>query len=187
MEQEEKKAGLFSRIKQGLAKTRDSIMGGVEQVFSAFRTVDEELFEELEEALIMADMGVETTMSILENLRARVKLANVKDGDVVKTMLAEEISAALTADTTPFELSTPAVLLIIGVNGVGKTTTVGKLTKWYKSEGKSVLVAAADTFRAAAIDQLGVWCERAGVTMIRQAENSDPAAVVFDATASAKA
>ena len=183
----EKKVGLFSRIKQGLAKTRDSIMGGVNQVFSNFRAVDEELFEELEEALIMADMGVETTMSILENLREKVKLANVKDGETVKTMLAEEISAALTADTTPFELSTPAVLLIIGVNGVGKTTTVGKLTKWYKSEGKTVLVAAADTFRAAAIDQLGVWCDRAGVTMIRQAENSDPAAVVFDATAAAKA
>lgn len=185
--EEEKKLGLFSKIKQGLAKTRENILGGVEQVFAAFRTVDEELFEELEEALIMADMGVETTLGILEKLRARVKADGVKDADAVKTMLAEEISAALTADTTPFALPSPAVLLIIGVNGVGKTTTVGKLTKWYKSEGKSVLVAAADTFRAAAIDQLGVWCERAGVTMIRQAENSDPAAVVFDATASAKA
>jgi len=183
----EKKLGLFSKIKQGLSKTRESIMGGVGQVFAAFRTVDEELFEELEEALIMADMGVETTMNILEKLRARVKSENVKESEAVKTMLAEEISAALTAETTPFELTTPAVLLIIGVNGVGKTTTVGKLTKWYKSEGKSVLVAAADTFRAAAIDQLGVWCERADVTMIRQAENSDPAAVVFDAAAAAKA
>jgi len=187
MEEQEKKAGLFSRIKQGLSKTRDSIMGGVNQVFSNFRTVDEELFEELEEALIMADMGVETTLGILEKLRARVKLAAVKDGDEVKRMLAEEISTSLTADIEPFELASPAVVLIIGVNGVGKTTTVGKLTSWYKSEGKSVLVAAADTFRAAAIDQLGVWCDRAGVTMIRQAENSDPAAVVFDATAAAKA
>ncbi|MCL2839519.1 MAG: signal recognition particle-docking protein FtsY [Defluviitaleaceae bacterium] len=185
--EQEKKAGLFSRIKQGLTKTRDNIMGGVNQVFSNFRTVDEELFEELEEALIMADMGVETTMKILESLRARVKLAAVKDAEDVKKMLAEEISAALTADTTPFNLSIPAVLLIIGVNGVGKTTTVGKLTHWYKSEGKSVIVAAADTFRAAAIDQLEVWCDRADVTMIRQAENSDPAAVVFDATAAAKA
>ncbi|MCL1843040.1 MAG: signal recognition particle-docking protein FtsY [Defluviitaleaceae bacterium] len=184
---EEKKAGLFSRIKQGLTKTRDSIMSGVGQVFATFRTVDEELFEELEEALIIADMGVETTMGILENLRTRVRAENVKEGEEVKKILAEEISCALTADTQPFELSTPAVLLIIGVNGVGKTTTVGKLTKWYKSEGKSVLVAAADTFRAAAIDQLNVWCERAGVTMIRQAENSDPAAVVFDAAAAAKA
>lgn len=185
--EEGKKAGLFSRIKQGLTKTRESIMGGTGQVFAAFRTVDEELFEELEEALIMADMGVETTINILENLRARVKLENVKEGEAVKIILAEEISRALTADTAPFALSTPAVLLIIGVNGAGKTTTVGKLTKWYKAEGKSVLVAAADTFRAAAIDQLGIWCERADVTMIRQAENSDPAAVVFDAAAAAKA
>jgi len=185
--EKEKKEGLFSRIKKGLTKTRDNIMGGVNQVFSNFRSVDEELFEELEEALIMADMGVETTLKILENLRSKVKLAAVKDSEVVKTMLAEEISAVLTEDTVPFEMTTPAVLLIIGVNGAGKTTTVGKLTKWYKSEGKSVLVAAADTFRAAAIDQLQVWCERAEVTMIRQAENSDPAAVVFDATQAAKA
>ena len=183
----EKKAGLFSRIKAGLAKTRDSIMGGVEQVFMAFRTVDEELFEELEEALIMADLGVETTMDILEKLRIRVKSENIKDGEQVKKLLAEEISNALTKDATEFVLGSPAVLLIIGVNGVGKTTTIGKLAKWYKSEGKSVLIAAADTFRAAAIDQLAVWCERADVTMIRQAENSDPAAVVYDAVASAKA
>ncbi|MCL2456129.1 MAG: signal recognition particle-docking protein FtsY [Defluviitaleaceae bacterium] len=178
---------LFSKIKEGLTKTRENILGSVNQVFATFRAVDEELFEELEEALIVADMGVETTTKILEKLRARVKLENVKDGDAVKKILAQEISNALTADTSPFELGTPAVLLIIGVNGAGKTTTVGKLTKWFKSEGKSVLVAAADTFRAAAIDQLAVWCERAGVTMIRQAENSDPAAVVFDAAASAKA
>ena len=184
---EQEKLGLFSRIKQGLTKTRENILGGVEQVFAVFRAVDEELFEELEEALIMADMGVETTTNILDNLRSRVKLENAKDGEVVKKMLVQEISNALTAEATEFSLSTPAVLLIIGVNGVGKTTTVGKLTKWYKSQGKSVLVAAADTFRAAAIDQLGVWCERAGVTMIRQAENSDPSAVVFDAAAAAKA
>jgi len=183
----QKSAGFFSRIKESLTKTRENIMGGVNEVFANFRTVDEELFEELEEALIMADMGVETSMSILENLRQRVKLENVKDADGVKTLLAEEISAMLTSDVTPFEPTFPAVFLIIGVNGAGKTTTVGKLTKWYKSEGKSVLVAAADTFRAAAIDQLAVWCDRAGVTMIRQAENSDPAAVVFDATSSAKA
>jgi len=186
MEQEKKK-GLFSRIKQGLTKTRDSIMSGVEQVFASFRTVDEELFEELEEALIMADMGVETSMAILEKLRQRVKAENIKESDGVKAILAEEISATLTTDTSPFNPKFPAVFLIIGVNGAGKTTTVGKLTKWFKSEGKSVLVAAADTFRAAAIDQLGVWCERAGVTMIRQAENSDPAAVVYDAVAATKA
>ena len=183
----EKKAGLFSKIRDGLKKTRDNILGGVEQVFMAFRTVDEELFEELEEALIMADMGVETTMSILEKLRAKVKSENVKDGEAVKKLLAEEISNALTANAQPFELGEPAVILIIGVNGVGKTTTIGKLAKWYKSEGKTVLIAAADTFRAAAIDQLAVWCERADVSMIRQAEHSDPAAVVYDAVASAKA
>ena len=185
--EQEKKAGLFSRIKQSLEKTRESIVGGVEQVFANFRTVDEELFEELEEALIMADMGVETSVSILEKLRQRVKSEGIKESEGVKAALAEEISAVLTENTPAFEPSFPAVFLIIGVNGAGKTTTVGKLTKWYKSEGKSVLVAAADTFRAAAIDQLGVWCDRAGVTMIRQAENSDPAAVVFDATAAAKA
>ena len=183
----EEKKGLFSRIAKGLAKTRDSFFGGVNQVLANFRKVDEELFEELEEALIMADMGVETTMAILENLRNRVKLENIKEASDVKTILAEEISNQLVSGTTPFELKTPAVLLIIGVNGAGKTTTVGKLTKWFKSEGKSVLVAAADTFRAAAIDQLSVWCERAGATMIRQAENSDPAAVVYDAVSSAKA
>lgn len=178
---------LFAKIKSGLTKTRENISSGVNRAFSVFRTVDEDLFEELEEALITADMGVETSIGILMRLRERVKLENVKDAEGVKTLLAEEISAALTAETTPFELGTPAVLLIIGVNGAGKTTTVGKLTKWYKSQGKTVLVAAADTFRAAAIDQLGVWCERAGVTMIRQADNSDPAAVVFDAAAAAKA
>ena len=184
---EEKKAGLFSRIKAGLTKTRNSILSGVSQVFSMFSIVDEEMFNELEEALIMADMGVETSLAILDNLRERVKAEKVSDPEQVKAMLTEEISATLTANTQPFELTTPAVFLIIGVNGAGKTTTVGKLTKWYKSEGKSVLVAAADTFRAAAIDQLGVWCDRAGVTMIRQGEGSDPAAVVFDAAAAAKA
>jgi len=185
--EQEKNQGLFSRIKQGLTKTRDNIMGGVEQVFASFRTVDEELFEELEEALIMADMGVETSIAILDKVRQRVKSENIKEPEDVKTVLEEEIANSLTSDTAPFAPSFPAVFLIIGVNGAGKTTTVGKLTKWYKSEGKSVLVAAADTFRAAAIDQLGVWCDRAGVTMIRQAENSDPAAVVYDATAAAKA
>jgi len=183
----EKKQGMFSRIKQGLAKTRDGLLSGVEQVFASFRAVDEDLFEELEEALIMADMGVDTSIAILESLRQRVKSEGIKDVDAIKALLIKEISGTLTKGTATFEPSFPAVFLIIGVNGAGKTTTVGKLTKWYKSEGKSVLVAAADTFRAAAIDQLGVWCDRAGVTMIKQAENSDPAAVVYDATSAAKA
>ena len=184
---EDKKTGLFSRIKSGLSKTRDNILSGVGQVFSVFSSVNDEMFDELEEALIMADMGVETSLAILDRLRARVKTEKITEPEAVKTALIEEISSTLTANIQPFELSKPAVFLIIGVNGAGKTTTVGKLTKWYKSEGRSVLVAAADTFRAAAIDQLAVWCERADVTMIRQAEGSDPAAVVFDATAAAKA
>ena len=184
---ENKREGLFSRIKQGLAKTRDNIKSGVGQVFAALRPVDEALFEELEEALILADMGMETTMTVLDALRARVKAEKAADSERVRELLAEEIAALMTANTQPFELKTPAVFLIIGVNGAGKTTTVGKLTKWYKSEGNTVLVAAADTFRAAAIDQLGVWCDRVGVSMIRQAENSDPAAVVFDAAQAAKA
>jgi len=183
----EKKAGLFSRIKQGLTKTRESIMSGVEQVFAAFHAVDEELFESLEEALILADMGVETTLGILENLREQVKLKRISEAQGVKDLLAEEIAKVMTADVKPFEVTFPAVFLIIGVNGVGKTTTVGKLSKWYKSEGKSILVAAADTFRAAAIDQLAVWCERAEVPLIRQGENSDPAAVIFDGASAAKA
>jgi fused signal recognition particle receptor len=180
-------AGLFSRIKEGLAKTRDNILGSVGQVFKAFKAIDDELFDELEEALILADLGAETASQIVESLRKRVKEEKVKDSEDVRRLLAEEISAILTRGAEPVELPSPSVILIIGVNGAGKTTTIGKMTKWYKSEGKSVLIAAADTFRAAAIDQLAVWCERAGVTMIRHAENTDPAAVVFDAVQAAKA
>ena len=185
--QTEKKAGLFSRIKAGLAKTRDTIKGGVGQVFTAFRTVDEELFEELEEALLAADMGARTTADMLDRVRARAKAENAKEAERVKEILADEISAQLTAGASAFELGSPAALLVIGVNGAGKTTTVGKLAKWHKAEGRSVLVAAADTFRAAAIDQLGVWCDRAGVPMLRRADGADPASVVFDAVAAAKA
>lgn len=182
----ETKEGLFKRIKNGLAHTRDNILSGVGQIFKQFTTVDDALFDELEEALILADLGAETAMSVVETLRKRVKAEKVTDGEQVRLMLAEEITAILTANTQPFSLTTPAVILVIGVNGAGKTTTIGKLTKWYKSEGKSVLIAAADTFRAAAIDQLAVWCERAGVTMIRHEEHSDPAAVVFDAVQASK-
>ncbi|MCL2189532.1 MAG: signal recognition particle-docking protein FtsY [Defluviitaleaceae bacterium] len=183
----EKKAGFFSRIKESLTKTRESLQTGVNQVFAAFHKVDEELFEELEEALILADMGVETSLAILENVREQVKLRRISEAQGVKELLAEEIANIMTADVTPFDPIFPAVFLIIGVNGVGKTTTVGKIAKWYKSEEKSVLVAAADTFRAAAIDQLAVWCDRADVPLIRQGENSDPAAVIFDGVSAAKA
>ncbi|MCL2500125.1 MAG: signal recognition particle-docking protein FtsY [Defluviitaleaceae bacterium] len=176
----DKKPGLFARIKQGLTKTRDNIL-------SAFHSVDEEMFENLEEALILADMGVETTLTLLGTLREQVKARRISDPQEVRFLLADEIAKIMEADVQPFKVTFPAVFLIIGVNGVGKTTTVGKLSKWYKSENKSVLVAAADTFRAAAIDQLAVWCERAGVTMIRQGENSDPAAVIYDGVSAAKA
>lgn len=183
----EKKAGLFSRIKAGLTKTRENLSAGVNAVFAAFHSVDEELFEELEEALILADMGVETSLEILAGVREQVKARRIADPAQVRTVLADEIARIMSADVAPFQVTFPAVFLIIGVNGVGKTTTVGKLAKWYKSEDKSVLVAAADTFRAAAIDQLAVWCNRADVPLIRQGENSDPAAVVYDAAAAAVA
>jgi len=187
MDKTEVKEGLFKRIKNGLSQTRENILSGVGQIFKQFKAVDEELFEALEETLILADMGFETSTAIVETLRRRAKSENVKEAEAIREMLAEEIAAILLKDEKEFVLKTPAVILIIGVNGAGKTTTIGKLTKWYKAEGKSVLIAAADTFRAAAIDQLAVWCERAGVMMIRQAEHADPAAVVFDAAKAAKA
>jgi fused signal recognition particle receptor len=179
--------GLFSRIKKGLSQTRGHLLSGVEQVLNAFKAIDDELFEELEEALILADLGVETSMAIVTALRRRAKAERVTEAAQLKALLTNEISGILTRDTQPFALTCPAVIMMIGVNGVGKTTTIGKLTQWYKNEGKSVLIAAADTFRAAAIDQLAVWCERASVPMIRHEENSDPASVVFDAAQSAKA
>ncbi|WP_447581673.1 signal recognition particle-docking protein FtsY [Anaerotignum faecicola] len=181
------KKGFFAKLKEGLNKTRNSILGGVDSVLGAFTKIDEDLFEELEEILIMADLGVETTMSIIENLRKRVKKEGVTDPSKIKGMLAEEITSILTEGTEDdYELNTPAVLLVIGVNGVGKTTTIGKLCSNLKSDGKSVLLAAADTFRAAAIDQLEVWGKRSGTDIIKHEENSDPAAVVFDAVNAAK-
>jgi fused signal recognition particle receptor len=145
------------------------------------------LFEELEEALIMADMGVQTTMIIVDNLRKRVKREHTTDPSLIKGMLADEITAILSEGVQEEEsLPNPSVILVIGVNGVGKTTTIGKLASRYKTEGRSVLLAAADTFRAAAIDQLEVWGQRSGIEVIKQEENSDPAAVVFDAVHAAK-
>ncbi len=184
---EEPKKGFFARLKEGLGKTRKNILGSVDSVLGAFTKIDEDLFEELEEALIMADLGVQTTMDICDNLRKRVKKENVTDPSKIKDMLCEEISAILTEDCEEeFEFKKPTVMLVIGVNGVGKTTTIGKLASVYKKEGKSVMLAAADTFRAAAIDQLMVWGKRCGVDVIRHEENSDPAAVVFDAASAAK-
>ncbi|MBR6541649.1 MAG: signal recognition particle receptor subunit alpha, partial [Anaerotignum sp.] len=164
--QEEKpaKMGFFAKLKAGLDKTRKNILGGVDGVLGAFTKIDEDLFEELEEALIMADLGVQTTMDIVENLRKRVKREHATDPSLIKGMLIDEITAILEEGAEEDEkLPNPSVLLVIGVNGVGKTTTIGKLAHNYKEEGKSVLLAAADTFRAAAIDQLEIWGERNNV------------------------
>lgn len=185
-EQEKPKKGFFAKLFEGLGKTRKNIMGGVDAVLGAFTVIDEDLFEELEEVLIMADIGVETTMNIIETLRSRVKKERVTDPSSIKSMLIEEISKILKDDNNFVELPSPTVMLVIGVNGVGKTTTIGKLAHNYKAEGKKVILAAADTFRAAAIDQLEVWGKRSNIDVIKHQENSDPAAVVFDAVSAAK-
>ena len=186
-EEKPAKMGFFAKLKAGLDKTRKNILGGVDGVLGAFTKIDEDLFEELEEALIMADLGVQTTMDIVENLRKRVKREHATDPSLIKGMLIDEITAILEEGAEEAEsLPSPSVLLVIGVNGVGKTTTIGKLAHNYKEEGKSVMLAAADTFRAAAIDQLEIWGERNNVPVIKQEENSDPAAVVFDAVHEAR-
>ena len=180
--------GFFDKLKNGLTKTRESIAKQVNNVFSVFVKVDDELFENLEEALIMADIGVETSTYIIEKLRDNVKHKHITDGNLVKEELKSIISEILSAlDTTVNTSTTPSVILVIGVNGVGKTTSIGKIASHYKSMGKKVLLAAADTFRAAAIDQLDIWAQRSGCDIIKHQENSDPAAVVFDARTAAKA
>ena len=180
--------GFFEKLKGGLSKTRQAISEQVNNVFKVFVKVDEEFFEELEDALILSDLGVETTEYIIEELRDRTKSRHLSDGNDVKEELKEIISEILTKNDTSMHIeSTPAVVLVIGVNGVGKTTSIGKLASYYKSMGKNVLLAAADTFRAAAIDQLDVWAKRSGCEIIKHQENSDPAAVVFDACNAAKA
>ena len=178
--------GFFDKLKAGLSKTKNAFVSQVDNLFKSFVKVDEELFEELEELLICSDVGVNTTEEILKRLRDRVKSERMTDGEEVKNAL-KEILADMVGEGTPLVLDTkPSVLLIIGVNGVGKTTSIGKISAQLKAEGKKVVVAAADTFRAAAIDQLAVWCDRAQVDLIRQSEGSDPAAVVFDAVSAAK-
>ncbi len=178
--------GFFDKLKAGLSKTKSAFIGQVDNLFKSFVKVDEELFEELEELLICSDIGVSTTEEILETLRDRVKEERMTDGEDVKNAL-KEILSEMIGDGTELNLSTtPSVILVIGVNGVGKTTSIGKISAKLKADGKKVVVAAADTFRAAAIDQLAVWCDRAQVDLIRQSEGSDPAAVVFDAVSAAK-
>ena len=182
------KQGFIKRLFSGLSKTRDNILKGVDDVLSSFKHIDEELYEELEEALIMADFGVDTTLHIMEKLKNKVKEEKISDPSALKPALQEIITSFLTDQPTEDILNPegPTVVLVIGVNGVGKTTSIGKMSHLYKSMGKRVVVAAADTFRAAAIEQLNVWTERAGVEIIKHEEGSDAAAVVFDAITAAK-
>lgn len=179
--------GFFNKIKEGLKKTRSAVMGQIDSMLKSFTKIDDELFEELEELLVMGDVGVPTAEKICDELRARVKKNGVTDPMEINGML-EEIITEMLSGGEPLNLSTiPSIILVIGVNGVGKTTTIGKMAKQLSDEGNRVLLAAADTFRAAAIDQLDVWAKRSGCEIIKQKEGSDPAAVIFDAIAAAKA
>ena len=173
--------GFLAKLREGLAKTKNAIWGRIDSMLKAFVRVDEDLLEELEELLITADVGVNATEEILDRLREEIKEERLKEPEQVKDAL-KVILADLIGEAGVLELNTtPSVILIIGVNGAGKTTSIGKISKRLKKAGKKVVVAAADTFRAAAIDQLSVWCDRAGVDIVHQNEGSDPAAVVFDA------
>ena len=179
--------GFFNKIAEGLKKTRDSMMGKVDALLNSFTKIDEDFFDELEESLIMADVGAVTSARICENLRKKVKEEGLSDPASVKGALKEIIAQMLEGDEA-LNLSTkPSIILVIGVNGVGKTTTIGKLAHNLHEDGKKVLLAAADTFRAAAIDQLQIWADRAGVDLVKHGEGSDPAAVVFDAINAGKA
>lgn len=174
--------GFFNKLKQGLSKTKTSINEKINNVFSNFRKVDEELLEELEEALIMSDVGVETSTKIIAELRDKVKKEKIEDSEEVKTALKEIIKNILDSVDSNLNLqTTPSVILVVGVNGVGKTTSIGKIANRLKQDGKKVVIAAADTFRAAAVEQLEIWANRAGCEMVKRNEGSDPASVVFDA------
>ena len=179
--------GFFSKIKEGLKKTRDGVVNQISSMLKSFTKIDEELFEELEELLVMADVGVHTAQNICEQLRAQVKSEGIKDPEMIMSML-QKLTADMLREGNEMVVNTkPSVILVIGVNGVGKTTTIGKLANYYSSQGKKVTLAAADTFRAAAIDQLQVWADRSHADIVKQSEGSDPAAVVFDAISRAKA
>ena len=174
--------GFFEKLKSGLNKTRDSLNEKINNVFSSFRKVDEELLDELEEILIMSDIGVETATSIIASLRDRIKKEKIEDETAVKQALKEEMKNILDKEDNSLKLETsPAVILVVGVNGVGKTTSIGKIANNLRKNGKKVVVAAADTFRAAAVEQLEIWAKRAGVDIVKKAEGVDPASVVFDA------
>ena len=179
--------GLFSKIKEGLKKTRKAVMGQIESMLRSFTKIDEELFEELEELLVMGDVGVPTAEKICNELRQRVKKEGIKDPKEINRLLEEVITEMLSGGEELDISTSPSIILVIGVNGVGKTTTIGKLANNLRLQGKRVVLAAADTFRAAAIAQLDIWAQRSGCEIIKQKEGSDPAAVIFDAIAAAKA
>ncbi len=184
----EEKKGFFRRLVEGLSKTRDSIVSGIDAVFSGFSSIDEDFYEEIEEILIMGDLGVKATEEILESLKRKVKENKIKDPAACKELLIHSIKEQMDVGETAYRFEEEtSVVLVIGVNGVGKTTSVGKLAGKLKSQGKKVVLAAADTFRAAAGEQLGEWASRAGVDMIGGQEGADPAAVIYDAVAAAKA
>lgn len=179
--------GIFEKIKKGLLKTKESMLGKIKGVINSFTKIDEELFEQLEETMIMSDIGVETSMLICDELRKKIKEKGITDPSLIMELIQEIISDIM-GDDQNLDLSTkPSVILVIGVNGVGKTTTIGKLCYQLKNEGKKVIVAAADTFRAAAVDQLEIWSQRAGVEIVKHSEGSDPASVVYDALDAAMA
>ena len=186
-EEEPKKVGFFEKLKNGLKKTKDGFISKLELLMNSFTKIDEDFFEELEETLILSDIGAETSMEICDKLRQAVKRTGATDPADVKQLLREIIAEMLTGGNELRIDTKPSVIMVIGVNGAGKTTTIGKLAANLKSQGKKVIVAAADTFRAAAIDQLNVWTDRAGVDIVKHSEGSDPAAVVFDALSAAKA
>ena len=182
------KKGFFKRLAQGLSKTRDNIASSFDSIFSGFSGIDEDFYEELEEILIMSDMGIDTTMNIIEDLKKKVKENKIKEPEECRQLLIDSIKDQMRLEDSAYDfIDKKSVVLVIGVNGVGKTTSVGKLAASLKGQGKKVLLAAADTFRAGAIEQLKEWSNRAGVDIISQAEGADPAAVVYDAVAAAKA
>ena len=178
----------FSKFKDALTKTRESLGDKLNSLVGAFISVDEEFFEELEELLILSDTGTDSAAALCEAVKKRVKKENISEPEKIKELLKEEIERILSEKSSEIDLSSaPSVIIVLGVNGVGKTTTIGKLAAKYKKEGKKVLLAAADTFRAAASEQLSIWAERAGVPIVKHSEGADPAAVLFDAISSAKA
>ena len=180
--QEKPKSNFFERLKQGLSKTSDALVGGIDRLLLGKKEIDAETLEELEEILISADIGVATTVELVRGLEQKLKRDELKDGDALRRALKEDILARIAPYAIPLQPAgqTPFVILVIGVNGVGKTTTIGKLASRFALDGKKVLIAAADTFRAAAADQLAVWADRAGVDIVRHKEGADPSAVVFD-------